>query len=48
MAKSGIKRAPAKRRAKKGKALSRGLMPAECRLDMLSGEAEQEIGRAHV
>ena len=41
MARSGIKRAPAKRRAKKGKALSRGLLPAECRLDMLSGEAEQ-------
>jgi ParB family chromosome partitioning protein len=41
MAKTGIKRAPAKRRAKKGKALSRGLLPAECRLDMLSGDAEQ-------
>jgi ParB family chromosome partitioning protein len=40
MAKSGIKRAPAKRRAKRAKALSRGLLPAECRLDMLSGEAE--------
>jgi len=41
MAKSGIKRAPARRRAKKGKALSRGLTPAECRLDMLSGDAAQ-------
>jgi ParB family chromosome partitioning protein len=41
MAKSGIKRAPAKRRAKKAKAATRGLLPAECRLDMLSGEAEQ-------
>jgi len=41
MAKSGIKRAPAKRRAKKAKAQSRGLTPAECRLDMLSGEAEE-------
>ena len=39
--KPGLKRAPAKRRAKKGKALSRGLTPAECRLDMLSGEAEE-------
>jgi ParB family chromosome partitioning protein len=41
MAKSGIRRAPARRRAKKAKALTRGLTPAECRLDMLSGEAEQ-------
>ena len=38
-AKSGIKRAPAKRRARKAKAGTRGLTPAECRLDMLSGEA---------
>jgi ParB family transcriptional regulator, chromosome partitioning protein len=38
-AKSGIKRAPAKRRAKKAKAGTRGLTPAECRLDMLSGTA---------
>ena len=37
----GLKRAPAKRRAKKAKALTRGLTPAECRLDMLSGEAEE-------
>lgn len=39
--KSGLKRAPAKRRAKKAKAETRGLTPAECRLDMLSGEAEE-------
>src|SRR5512134_1010008 len=39
--KSGMKRAPAKRRAKKAKAQSRGLLPAECRLDMLSGAAEE-------
>lgn len=41
MAKSSIRRAPAKRRAKKAKALSRGLTPAECRLDMLDGAAEE-------
>jgi ParB family chromosome partitioning protein len=39
--KSGLKRAPAKRRAKKAKAETRGLTPAECRLDMLSGAAEE-------
>jgi ParB family chromosome partitioning protein len=39
--KSGLKRAPAKRRAKKAKAETRGLTPLECRLDMLSGEAEE-------
>jgi len=39
--KSGLKRAPAKRRAKKAKADTRGLTPAECRLDMLSGAAEE-------
>ena len=39
--KSGVKRAPAKRRAKKAKAGTRGLTPAECRLDMLSGTAEE-------
>jgi ParB family chromosome partitioning protein len=39
--KSGIKRAPAKRRAKKAKAGTRGLTAAECRLDMLSGAAEE-------
>lgn len=36
-----MKRAPAKRRAKKAKAETRGLTPAECRLDMLSGAAEE-------
>jgi ParB family chromosome partitioning protein len=36
-----MKRAPAKRRAKKAKAETRGLTPAECRLDMLSGTAEE-------
>ncbi len=41
MAKTGIRRVPAKRRAKKAKALTRGLTPPECRLDMLSGEAEE-------
>jgi ParB family chromosome partitioning protein len=40
-AKSGIKRAPARRRAKKAKADTRGLTPAECRLDMLAGEAQE-------
>jgi ParB family chromosome partitioning protein len=39
--KSGMKRAPARRRAKKAKAGTRGLTPAECRLDMLSGTAEE-------
>ena len=39
--KSGLKRAPARRRAKKAKAGTRGLTPAECRLDMLSGAAEE-------
>ncbi len=38
---SGLKRAPAKRRARKAKADTRGLLPAECRLDMLSGAAEE-------
>ncbi|MDH3319815.1 MAG: ParB/RepB/Spo0J family partition protein [Betaproteobacteria bacterium] len=41
MAHSGTKRAPAKRRAKKAKSESRGLTPAECRLDMLSGAADE-------
>jgi ParB family chromosome partitioning protein len=38
---SGLKRAPAKRRARKAKADTRGLAPAECRLDMLAGAAEE-------
>jgi ParB family chromosome partitioning protein len=33
------KRAPAKRRARKAAAASRGLLPAECRLDDLEGDA---------
>jgi ParB family chromosome partitioning protein len=37
--KSGLKRAPARRRAKKAKAHTRGLMPEECRLEELSGPA---------
>jgi len=41
MATSGLKRAPAKRRAKKAKSETRGLTPAECRLDMLSGAADE-------
>jgi ParB family chromosome partitioning protein len=43
--KSGLKRAPAKRRAKKAKAGTRGLTPAECRLDMLSGAADEVRAR---
>jgi hypothetical protein len=39
-AKSGLKRAPAKKRPRKAATKSRGLTPAECRLDTLSGEAE--------
>jgi ParB family chromosome partitioning protein len=38
--KSGLKRAPAKKRPRKAATKSRGLTPAECRLDALSGEAE--------
>ena len=37
-AKSGMKRAPAKRRARKANAGTRGLSALECRLDTLSGE----------
>ncbi|MGQ0652232.1 MAG: chromosome partitioning protein ParB [Betaproteobacteria bacterium] len=37
--KSGMKRAPAKRRARKAKAHTRGLLPEECRLEELSGPA---------
>ncbi len=39
--KSGLQRAPAKPRAKKAKPQTRGLLPSECRLDMLSGVAEE-------
>jgi ParB family chromosome partitioning protein len=43
--KSGIKRAPAKRTPRKAKPGTRGLLPAECRLDSLSGDAEEVRGR---
>ena len=43
--KSGLKRAPAKRRPRKAKPGTRGLLPAECRLDSLSGDAEEVRGR---
>src|SRR5687767_10586890 len=43
--KSGMKRAPAKRRAKKAKAGSRGLAPLESRLDAPSGEAREVAAR---
>jgi ParB family chromosome partitioning protein len=39
--KSGLTRAPAKRTPRKAKPGTRGLTPAECRLDSLSGEAEE-------
>ncbi len=39
--KSGLKRAPAKRTPRKAKPGTRGLSPAECRLDSLSGEPEE-------
>src|SRR3989442_3458120 len=39
--KSGLKRAPAKRTPRKAKPGTRGLLPAECRLDSLSGDAEE-------
>src|SRR6266851_1252709 len=38
---SGIKRAPARRTPRKAAAKSRGLTPAECRLDSLPAEAEE-------
>src|SRR5260370_954817 len=43
--KSGLKRAPAKRTPRKAKPGTRGLSPAECRLDSLSGEAEEVRAR---
>jgi len=43
--KSGLKRAPAKRTPRKAKPGTRGLLPAECRLDSLSGEAEEVRAR---
>src|SRR4051794_36907498 len=44
-AKSGIKRAPAKRRPRKAKPGTRGLTPAESRLERLSGAAEEAAQR---
>src|SRR5437879_8110708 len=43
--KSGLKRAPAKRTPRKAKPGTRGLLPAECRLDSLPAEAEEVRGR---
>ena len=43
--KSGLKRAPAKRRPRKAKPGTRGLTPAESRLDSLSGAAEEAARR---
>src|SRR5216683_2679807 len=39
--KSGLKRAPAKRTPRKAKPGTRGLLPAECRLDSLPADAEE-------
>src|SRR2546425_1872465 len=39
--KSGVKRAPAKRTPRKAKPGTRGLSPEQCRLDSLSGDAEE-------
>ena len=44
-AKSGLKRAPAKRRPRKAKPGTRGLAPAESRLENLSGAAEEAARR---
>ena len=44
-AKSGLKRAPAKRRPRKAKPGTRGLTPAESQLDSLSGAAEEAARR---
>lgn len=44
-AKSGLKRAPAKRRPRKAKPGTRGLTPRECRLDELSGVAQEVAER---
>src|SRR5512138_795455 len=44
-AKSGLKRAPAKRRPRKAKPGTRGLTPAESRLDKLSGAAGEAAQR---
>src|SRR5258705_5807473 len=44
-AKSGMKRAPAKRRPRKAKAGTRGLLPAESRLDSLPEDAQEAHDR---
>jgi ParB family chromosome partitioning protein len=44
-AKSGMKRSPAKRTPRKAKPGTRGPLPAECRLDSLSEEAQQAHDR---
>src|SRR5207244_12254164 len=44
-AKSGMKRAPAKRRPRKAKPGTRGLTPAESRLESLSGVAQEVAER---
>src|SRR5688572_11728556 len=43
--KSGMKRAPARRRLRKAKPGTRGLSPAECRLDELSGISRETRAR---
>ena len=43
--KSGLKRAPPKRTPRKAKPGTRGLLPAECRLDPLPAEAEEVRAR---
>jgi ParB family chromosome partitioning protein len=45
MAARKIKRAPPRRRPRKAKPGTRGLAPAECRLDALSGEGEEARAR---
>ena len=40
---SGLKRAPAKKRPRKAAAGSRGLVPAQCRLENLPGEARERV-----
>src|SRR2546425_813523 len=44
-AKSGLKRAPAKRRPRKANPGTRGLTPAECRLDSPPGAAQEALQR---
>src|SRR5262245_41192353 len=43
MAKTGLKRAPAKRRPRKQKAGSRGFLPAECKLETVPSEISKRI-----